>query len=159
MCACVCPIPSISQEWLDSATFCHYVIIALAFLWLSSCIFSLTKSSKKTPIVITSQKILPFYLRLALDGSIPLAYEIQIRGVHAAGCRMILRVPKAQTLPSGWQNLPKVSFFFRKIRISRQLGIHLNNDTETENIMTLIDSWQVMMFVYYVQLYGKYTQI
>jgi len=45
---------------------------------------------------------------LALDGSIPLAYEIQIRGVHAAGCRMILRVPKAQTLPSGWQNLPKV---------------------------------------------------
>lgn len=47
MCACVCPIPSISQEWLDSATFCHYVIIALAFLWLSSCIFSLTKSSKK----------------------------------------------------------------------------------------------------------------
>ena len=47
VCMCVCPIPSISQEWLEAATFCHYVMIALAFLWLSSWIFSLTKSSKK----------------------------------------------------------------------------------------------------------------
>ena len=46
-------------------------------------------------------------LRLALSGSIPLAYEVQIRGVKQSPCRMVLRVPKTQTLPASWQGLPK----------------------------------------------------
>lgn len=45
---------------------------------------------------------------LALNGSIPLAYEVQIRGVKQSPCRMVLRVPKTQTLPASWQGLPKV---------------------------------------------------
>ena len=40
MCACVCaPSPQFHKSDLDSATFCHYVILALAFLWLSSINF------------------------------------------------------------------------------------------------------------------------
>ena len=46
-------------------------------------------------------------LRLALNGSIPLAYEVQIRGVKQSETRMVLRLPKAQTLPASWQGLPK----------------------------------------------------
>lgn len=157
MCACVCPIPSISQEWLDSATFCHYVIIALAFLWLSSCIFSLTKSSKKD--THRHSKNPAILSQVSLGWEYPIGLWDSDPWCSCSWLPYDLASTQSADLAQWMAEHSKGVFFFRKIRISRQLGIHLNNDTETENIMTLIDSWQVMMFVYYVQLYGKYTQI
>ncbi|CAJ1346103.1 unnamed protein product [Effrenium voratum] len=46
---------------------------------------------------------------LALEANMPMAYEIQIRGVKQLTPMIVLRVPQSQALPVGWQHLPPVS--------------------------------------------------
>lgn len=62
-------------------------------------------TSEKTP----QKPETPDFLRLTPYGS--MAYEIQIRALRGPSPRMVLRMPKTQALPAGWQHLQRVEPF------------------------------------------------